>query len=73
MRHDVPEIATILTHIESEPATIEQGEQIVQEPKLERHLKQIVKEFPEVVDVHEFQFKKNSRPAVCLMSLHSAR
>jgi divalent metal cation (Fe/Co/Zn/Cd) transporter len=58
MRNDVPEISTILTHIESEPATIEQGEQIVQEPKLERHLKTIVKEFPEVVDVHEFQFKK---------------
>jgi cation diffusion facilitator family transporter len=58
MRSEVPEIATILTHIESEPATIEQGEQIVQEPQLERRLKQIVKEFPDVVDVHEFQFKK---------------
>ena len=58
MRRDVPEIATILTHIESEPATIERGEQIVQEPRLEQHLKQIVREFPEVVDVHEFQFKR---------------
>ncbi len=57
MRHEVPEIATILTHIESEPATIEQGEQIVQEPRLEQRLKKIVKEFPEVIDVHEFQFK----------------
>ena len=58
MRNEVPEIATILTHIESEPATIEQGEQIVQEPRLEQRLKKVVKEFPEVVDVHEFQFKK---------------
>ncbi|MBI3475769.1 MAG: cation diffusion facilitator family transporter [Acidobacteria bacterium] len=58
MRRDVPEITTILTHIESEPATIERGEQIVQEPRLEQHLKQIIREFPEVVDVHEFQFKK---------------
>lgn len=58
MRSEVPEIATILTHIESEPATIEQGEQIVQEPQLEQRLKKVVKEFPEVVDVHEFQFKK---------------
>lgn len=58
MRRDVPEIATILTHIESEPATIERGEQIVQEPRLEQHLKKIVREFPEVIDVHEFQFKK---------------
>lgn len=58
MRHDVPEISTILTHIESEPATIETGEQIVREPDLERRLKDIVREFPEVLDVHEFQFKK---------------
>jgi cation diffusion facilitator family transporter len=58
MRGEIPEIATILTHIESEPATIEQGEQVVQEPRLEQRLKKIVKEFPEVVDVHEFQFKK---------------
>jgi cation diffusion facilitator family transporter len=58
MRNDIPEISTILTHIESEPATIERGEQIVREPELEQHLKNIVKEFPEVLDVHEFQFKK---------------
>ena len=58
IRAEVPEIATILTHIESEPATIETGEEIVREPELERRLKQIVQEFPEVMDVHEFQFKK---------------
>ncbi len=58
IRHDVPEIATILTHIESEPATIETGEEIVREPDLERRLKNIVQDFPEVLDVHEFQFKR---------------
>ena len=58
MRSEIPEIATILTHIESEPATIERGEEIVREPELEQRLKDIVKEFPEVMDVHEFQFKK---------------
>ncbi len=58
MRVEVPEISTILTHIESEPATIERGEEIVREPELERRLKNIVKEFPEVMDLHEFQFKK---------------
>jgi cation diffusion facilitator family transporter len=58
MRSEVPEIATILTHIESEPATIETGEEIVREPALEQRLKNIVKEFPEVMDVHDFQFKK---------------
>jgi cation diffusion facilitator family transporter len=58
MRGEIPEIATILTHIESEPATIERGEEIVREPELEQRLKNIGKEFPEVIDVHEFQFKK---------------
>jgi cation diffusion facilitator family transporter len=58
MRAEIPEITTILTHIESEPATIETGEQIVREPGLESRLRDVVKEFPEVMDVHEFQFKK---------------
>ncbi|MBZ5613479.1 MAG: cation-efflux pump [Acidobacteriia bacterium] len=58
IRGEIPEIATILTHIESEPATIETGEEIVHEPELEQRLKNAVKEFPEVMDVHEFQFKK---------------
>lgn len=58
IRHDVPEISTILTHIESEPATIETGEQIVREPDLELRLKNIVRDFPEVLDMHEFQFKR---------------
>lgn len=58
MRAEMPEITTILTHIESEPATIETGEEVVREPQLEQRLKEIVKEFPEVMDIHEFQFKK---------------
>jgi len=58
IRAEVPEIATILTHIESEPATIETGEEIVREPELERRLKEIVLGFPDVMDVHEYQFKK---------------
>ena len=58
MRAEIPEITTILTHIESEPATIEAGEQIVREPVLEKRLRDAVREFPEVMDVHEFQFKR---------------
>jgi cation diffusion facilitator family transporter len=58
MRAEVPEITTILTHIESEPATIETGEEIVLEPELEKRLKDVGKEFPEIRDLHEFQFKK---------------
>jgi len=58
MRREIPEITTIVTHIESEPATIETGEQIVREPVLEKRLREVGKEFSEVLDVHEFQFKR---------------
>jgi cation diffusion facilitator family transporter len=54
MRHDVPEINAILTHIESEPATIEKPEERVHDANLEQQLKIAAKEFPEILDVHDF-------------------
>ena len=58
MRSDVPEISTILTHIESEPSTIESGNTVEQDAVLERKLKPIIREFPEVVDMHEVEIKR---------------
>jgi cation diffusion facilitator family transporter len=58
IRSDVPEISSILTHIESEPATIESGDEVVRDAALEKKLKTIVKEFPEVLDVHEVEVKR---------------
>ena len=58
MLNEVPEISSILTHIESEPATIESGQAIVRDPKLEKNLRQIANEFPEVKDIHEVIFKR---------------
>jgi cation diffusion facilitator family transporter len=58
MRHDVHEIADILTHIESEPATIETGDELVRDAALERRLKSLASEFPEIVDMHDIQIKK---------------
>jgi cation diffusion facilitator family transporter len=58
MREEVPEISTILTHIESEPATIEPGDEIVRDPALERRLKAIAAEFPDVLDMHEIEIKR---------------
>ena len=58
MRQDVPEISSILTHIESEPATIESGDEIVRDADLVRRLKKIAEEFPEVLDMHEFHLKR---------------
>jgi cation diffusion facilitator family transporter len=58
IRSDVPEISTILTHIESEPSTIEPGDLPRSDAALEKKLRPIVKEFPEVVDMHEVQIKR---------------
>ena len=58
IRRDVPEISSILTHIESEPSTIETGDEIVRDARLERRLKAIAAHFPEVLDMHDIQIKR---------------
>jgi len=58
MRRDVPEIADILTHIESEPATIEKPEAVLSDAELEHRLKSVASQFPEVLDVHDFIIKR---------------
>jgi len=51
---DAPEIDSVLTHIESEPATIEQPEEIVvDDRRIERALRDAAAQMPEIVDVHE--------------------
>lgn len=58
MRRDVPEISDILTHIESEPATIERPEELSGDTELEHRLRTVAAQFPEILDVHEFIFKR---------------
>src|SRR5271168_1713430 len=58
MRRDLPEISDILTHIESEPATIETPEELVSDARLERRLKTVAGEFPEILDMHDFMAKR---------------
>src|ERR1700741_3875493 len=58
MRRDVQEISDILTHIESEPATIEKPDELVSDAELEHRLKAVASQFPEVLDVHEFIIKR---------------
>ncbi|HEX4603131.1 MAG TPA: cation-efflux pump [Candidatus Angelobacter sp.] len=58
IRGDIPEISTILTHIESEPSTIESGNTVVRDAVLEQKLKPIVGQFPEVVDMHDVEIKR---------------
>jgi cation diffusion facilitator family transporter len=58
IRSSVPEISSILTHIESEPATVETSNEMVRDMSLEASLKAIGGQFPEVVDVHEILLKR---------------
>jgi cation diffusion facilitator family transporter len=58
IRSEVPEISSILTHIESEPATIETSDEIVQDALLEEKLKQVATEFPEILDMHDLAIKR---------------
>lgn len=58
MRAEIPEIASILTHIESEPATIETSDGPVEADTLERHIQMVSRTFPEVIDTHDLMFKR---------------
>jgi cation diffusion facilitator family transporter len=58
MRHDIREIDSILTHIESEPATIETGDGLARPAGVEQRLQSVSAGFPEVVDVHDLMFKR---------------
>jgi cation diffusion facilitator family transporter len=53
IRRKVPEIDSVLTHIESEPATIEQPEETeVEDRRIELALQMAAAGIPEIVDVH---------------------
>src|SRR5438094_700018 len=58
IRGENPEIAFILTHIESEPATIEAGTRVERDAQLEDRLKTIAAEFPEILDTHDIKVKQ---------------
>ncbi len=53
IRQRVPEIDSVLTHIESEPATIEQPqESTAEDRRIEQALRSAAAALPEIVDVH---------------------
>ena len=53
IRREVPEIATILTHIESEPATIERPSSLDRDRQLELRLRRVAAGFPVIQDIHD--------------------
>src|SRR5581483_6731055 len=52
MREELPEIASILTHFESELATTETPDEVLHDSRMERRLRSVAREFPEVEDLH---------------------
>jgi cation diffusion facilitator family transporter len=58
IKSGVPEISSILTHIESEPATIETSDEVVSDVGLEKKLKDVAAEFPQILDMHDLEIKR---------------
>ena len=58
---EAPEIDSVLTHIESEPATIEvPGENLIEDRKIEIGLRAAAAHSPEISDVHEITVGRSS-------------
>ncbi len=53
MYRAAPEVSNVLTHIESEPATIEASASIEQDRRLEDDLRRAARTLPEIIDIHE--------------------
>lgn len=53
IRHDIPQIAEVLTHIENEPATVENPQILERDRNIESHLRHAAAAFPEILDIHE--------------------
>jgi cation diffusion facilitator family transporter len=53
IRRELPQVKSVLTHIESEPATIEAPVRVEQNRRLEAMLRDAAANVPEVVDIHE--------------------
>jgi hypothetical protein len=70
---ETPEIDSVLTHIESEPATIEQPEEMVEvDRKIESALRKTARMFAEIKDVHEIG-GPHRRSHLAHLPLHAAR
>ena len=59
IRSEIPGIGSILTHIESEPATIERPAALEQDRQTEQRLRQTAEQFPEILDIHDIQVTRH--------------
>ncbi|HEY3989967.1 MAG TPA: cation diffusion facilitator family transporter [Acidobacteriaceae bacterium] len=53
MYRAAPEVSNVLTHIESEPATIEASATLEHDRRLEEDLRAAARTLPEIIDIHE--------------------
>jgi cation diffusion facilitator family transporter len=53
IRHDLPQVGEVLTHIENEPATIENPKMLEHDRSIESHLRRAASQFPTIVDIHD--------------------
>ena len=58
MQMEIPEISSILTHIESELATIEATDGVVESPGYQSRVQSVTERFPEVIDAHDLIFTR---------------
>ncbi len=59
IRAEIPGIATVLTHIESEPATIERPAALARDRILEQTLRNVARDFAEILDIHDIQVTRH--------------
>ncbi len=53
IRHELPQVDRVLTHIESEPATIELPVSLARDRHMEAQLRRVAGTLPQILDVHE--------------------
>jgi len=58
IRNDVPEISSVLTHIESEPATIEKPSGLQRDRRMEQQLRVAAAELPLILDIHDVKVSR---------------
>lgn len=53
IRKELPQVEAVLTHIESEPATIEQPVSVARDIEIEAQLRHAASRLPQIIDIHE--------------------
>ncbi len=53
IRRELPEVSSVLTHIESEPATIERPFSLDEDRSLEEQLRHAAAQLPTIIDIHD--------------------